>query len=297
MNNHEQNIGLSEFKEVDKKHPVFIIYRDNALYRNLVPKIVEEISSQGRIVEVHAIPESVISDEDVATELLDENIKKKLSESEVIWDNTTSKHNYGALKDVEFKHPKIQLDQLAEIILATDILGNDYIEKKPESRTFEDRLSALNNFVSKFIEQYPEINQISIIQSHISSHEFKPETEMSMDYKEEEILTAQKTKEKILTRFPNLRVEILEVIDNLPQTENTLFIYDRHAPPLAVRDQVDEEFSKGTNHVLMLPFASGIYHVVKTKELNIGEQNIEDNIKIYLNPDAQLHYKLMSLHD
>ncbi len=205
-----------EEKEITKNSPVYITYRDNDLYRNMVPKLMEEFSSIDRRTEAMVVPQA-IEDKEVMRYIKDnvpEDVIKQIKQGEVLFDETTAKY----FRNWDNKDSERNLDELSAEIMTPALMGSEYAETLEGEKSFQEKLAAIESLVKKLIDAHPEIQEVYISKMALTAHGFKPlETAQGSLLKHQIISSLGFSKEAI-----ELRNQIEAYIEDESSTDEQL---------------------------------------------------------------------------
>jgi len=178
----------AESKEAEKLPPIFMIYRDNDLFKEWVPKIAETLKGLGRKVEIQSFPAGT-EKEEIKKWLKDE--KERLKKGDLITDHTVqSTLRYSGISEVTKDQTRINLDDVMEDVAIETLWGDEDKEEykkmiDPNYRSefaaenenrrkeiwinIEKAISILVNRILENKENYPD--QIVINTRRLGDHE------------------------------------------------------------------------------------------------------------------------------
>ena len=160
-----------ENKEQEPRLPVFIVYRDNSTYQELIPMLVQKMEQAGRKVEIKSFPAGT-PEEEMKSYLEQDEVKAKLAESELLMDYTAQRQ---IAKEEKIMAP-LSLDQLSSNIFNNAFFGQGYLEKAKTMMSTPERfayqMEPLQKAVELFIEKHPETENVYVCKTCSSDHVF-----------------------------------------------------------------------------------------------------------------------------
>ena len=293
-----QKIERVQCKEVEKLPPVFFIYRDNDLFQEQIPQMVEVLKSLGREVEIQTFPKGTKEEE--ITKWTQENIKQ-LKGKEILSDYTFQYHgayeglSEKARSELNFKNKGEYLDKTLNKAVE-DILKIDY-----ESVRKEENIDKVGEYfsiiVKKVLEDKENIpEKIFIVSSNLLDHyPFSADADYKLkveEFRNTEVIRQKQLKaaEKIKEWFtkagmPEKSLEIKESLKNLLKDfdQKTWIIVDRHAT--AISKEIAEKFKKDYTNNIKLGLPLEEFYSDVTKYGLIKAQKIEEAVKKILEKD------------
>lgn len=165
-----------ENKEKETLPPVFIIYRDNDLYSDLVPKLVKNFELMGRKVEIKSFSAGTPTEE--INKSLDAENQEELGKAEILSDDTCRPLLYSRKLPNAFKENS--LDAMSTKIM-TEYFGKNILDEdrgiekfdSSEAPPISKQLEVLNKVIDYLINKRGAPDKITIVESSISAHGFK----------------------------------------------------------------------------------------------------------------------------
>ena len=165
----ETNGGV-EKEEIMKEPIVEIAYRDNELFRILVPKIADRLREINREVNTHSFPQGT-PEEEIKKYFNDENLQKSFEGEQLLSDSTCVWQIDRDLR-VERMKDGISLDKMANNIMERSLLGRKLYEDNPGEITYKDQIEGLKNILKEIIAENGEPDKLFIVERSICSHQF-----------------------------------------------------------------------------------------------------------------------------
>ncbi len=166
------NTNKLEEKETLDLPMLNVIYRDNELFKTLVPKITQNAKDIGRKVETHLFPQGT-PEEEINKWFENEENRKKLKNTDFLLDDTCysqASNSYDRYKELEVRKTT-ELDSLSKKIMGHSVLGENLYEKGTGEK-IETQLDGLKSIVKFIFEKNGEPENLFIVQKYISSHNF-----------------------------------------------------------------------------------------------------------------------------
>lgn len=255
----------NEKKDIQSQKPLYIMYRDNDLYTEIVPKIKAELEDLGRTVEVVTVPRDV-SEMEMTDRRRGENDflpnRKELEElqPDMLSDETTRNFLFNRIGT----GTRTNLDELAQEIFIPLILDLD----SPEAMAEDDpkkQIEVIGKFVGILKQNHPETGKVNIISYALDNHLIKGKS----------FKVAELIKEELLKYFNGDKIKTVFKVDELTNAdrEHSISISDRH------HIQRSEERDKLGSNYIILPTASAALDLINKGEIQVDQQSIDDNIK------------------
>lgn len=165
--NSNSNDGLENKESL--KPIVNVAYRDNDLFRTLVPKITEKMIGLGRKVIVHSFPQGTPKEE-IKKYFQEEKILESLKGTEFLADGTCDVLDYN-FSSKELKK-EYELDRLSAKIMGNSIVGKEVFEGKERKIKYSAEISALQNIIKKIISEHGKPENFYIVENEIGAHNF-----------------------------------------------------------------------------------------------------------------------------
>ena len=159
-----------ENKEIPILPTISIFYRENDLFKTLIPKIIDELNNLQRKVTVHSFPEETPLNE-ISDYFDNKDVKSLLKNKELLLDGTCSNQmNYyhGGIEDLDLVALKIMGPSFLNKPIYQDMMH----EKGREFMGFEDQLCQLKDILKKIIEKHGDPEMFYIVAPLISDHNF-----------------------------------------------------------------------------------------------------------------------------
>jgi len=167
----DPNIPSAQSKVEEEKLPLInIIYRDNDLYTNFVPKIAQNIESFGRRVATKSFPREA-SVQEIKKYFESDDVKGSLKGTELFADETCRGQVDYKFRSDNFKK-EYYLDSFANRIMSHCLIGKELIEKNDDTLCVPEKLVALKNIVKEVIDKNGEPENLYVVNGRISDHDF-----------------------------------------------------------------------------------------------------------------------------
>lgn len=166
--------GRAVEKEETIKQPIVeIAYRENELFRDLVPKIVEQLHSIKRDTNIHAFPKGT-PEEEIKKYFGDENLQKSFEGEELLTDGTCNQEiDYTLEKTMK---RKTNLDDFANKIMIHSLLGEKIYEDMQGELTYEvtykDQINGVKNILKEVIDKNGKPEKLFLVEDKICAHQF-----------------------------------------------------------------------------------------------------------------------------
>ncbi len=294
-----ENIGINkEKKDIQSEKPIFIIYRENDLYRDFVPKLVKKLEEMGKKVEVESFnrDQNIDEIEQKGSVLLPREKRNEIAlNTTVIMDNTSAEA-VGM-----WQRQDINLDDLVNQIYSDVYLGKEFNEpsqlENKESTSYSELLNILGGLIEEVRKNYPNLNTIALINNSFDVHDKIKNTDAELLDGLENNLEAFNNWERMNTERKGAHAESREMrilinrLSKLIPTEN-IIVYDQitdfdndgHTLVIVDRHHVSDEarLEKAGKYRIILPIASAMEDMAKSGLLNLPEEKIDQKLSEFL---------------
>lgn len=288
----EEEMKEKEEKEIsaaekEKMPTIFMIYRDNDLFKEWVPKIAETLKGLGRRVEIQSFPAGTSEAE--IDKWIEEN-KDEIYNSDIVTDGTVESEFYSTMRGEkieenlkQLKQPEHlgSLDKLLDRATQRIVLGKEESEIKFWSglRDYRDRevvdLESFKEAYSRIVKQILKNKENMPIKVYILQEKIKDH----VPFREDEIVGDKRATAEILQKWlveGGIPEEIIECTEHKAEDKKGNWI---------IKDRHNREWSTYYGIELRLPLESFYYDTTTKGLIKIEAEELENELREMLEED------------